>query len=75
MSAFLKGTLDRYEGPILPAMTSFLDFDAFGVLPRAGGVRDQEPSLLDDLRLCVNLKRQHDEEARKALATGKHEEN
>lgn len=74
MGAFLKGRLDKYEEPILPAMTAFLDFDAFGVMPRAGGIRDQEPHVLDDLRFCVSLKREHEAAELKA-AREKREEN
>lgn len=76
MSAFLKGKLGEYEEPILPAMTIFLDFDAFGVMPRAGGIRDQEPAVLDDLRFCVNLKREHEAaEIEAAKKKKQHEEN
>ena len=69
MSAFLKGKLDECSEPILPVVAAFCDFDMFGYLPIDGGIRDQDPQMIDDLRFCVYLKRIDDAARSKARAS------
>lgn len=40
---------------MLPAIRAFVDYKAFGLLPYAGGIRDQDPALMRDLRTIASV--------------------
>lgn len=43
-----EGDLD--EG-LLPSLRAWLDFKQYGLMPYAGGIRDQDPAMMRDFRI------------------------
>lgn len=43
-----------YERP-MRSLVEYMDFRRFGVLPRAGGLRDQYPETLEDWRIIYQI--------------------